>query len=134
MSTWGIFPGVNVGSISQSIVIAPLPCKYSSKTKQKTILLVTLGKTHKAISEKDNIICSIIKLFIRSQGNKQIQRLEGVQASHQGETGEGVKEGLPEVASEWLRKCCISENGGFALLLPSRDPFPGWEVLRRRLV
>lgn len=47
-----------------------------------------------------------------------------MQASYQGETGEGVKKGLPGVASGWLRKCRISENGGYALLLPSRGPVP----------
>ena len=64
--TFGIGSVVKMESVNQSINTAPLPCENSCKK----LLSETLRKTHKAISMQDNIIRSIIKLFMRRQGNK----------------------------------------------------------------
>lgn len=65
------------------------------RTAVKTDLSETLGKIHKAINEQDNIMYSIIKLFMCSNGNKRIQRLERDQWSWE------------KVEKESRRRCCL---------------------------
>lgn len=77
-------------------------------------------------------MCSIIKLFMRRQGNKRVQRLEGEQWSWQGEVGEGVKEKvLHGVASRWL-KMLSSREWRRCPPSSSRSPLSVWEALGRR--